>query len=350
MRRALVIAGKDLRQRLRDRTALLVGVVAPLALAGLMGFALGGMEGGLHVRGADGASGAALLAHLERPWVAGVASLERAASAEEAAAWLGEDRTDAALVQDADGALVVLARPDAGYASRLGRGLAEGFAARAAGATLPSLEVRSPGGRVRALEFFGTSMAVLFLTFTVLSGSRALQSEAESGALARLAAAPVSPVSILAGKFGALVALGLAQMVVMIAATSLLFGARWGNPLPVAALVGTSVLMAVGLASFFVTAAGAERGNFLATVAIFLLAVIGGQFLPPAGLPDLFDLLNRLTPNGQAHRGFIDLVAAGPSGRLATVREPLLVTAAVGVAGISFSLARARTSLRRSIG
>jgi len=193
-------------------------------------------------------------------------------------------------------------------------------------------------------------MAVLFLTFTVLAGSRALQTEAETGTLARLAAAPIRPVSILVGKFSALVLLGLSQMTVMIAATTLLFGVRWGNPLPVAALAATSVLMAVGLASFFVAAAGAQRGSMLATVAIFLLAVLGGQFLPPAGLPDGFDILNRLTPNGQAHRGFTDLIAAGTRGGLSTVREPLLVTAGVGLAGIAFAVARARQSLRRSLG
>ena len=38
---ALVVAGKDLRQRLRDRTAYIVGVVAPLVLAGLISLAFG---------------------------------------------------------------------------------------------------------------------------------------------------------------------------------------------------------------------------------------------------------------------------------------------------------------------
>ena len=38
---ALVVAGKDLRQRLRDRTAYIVGVIAPLVLAGLISLAFG---------------------------------------------------------------------------------------------------------------------------------------------------------------------------------------------------------------------------------------------------------------------------------------------------------------------
>jgi ABC-2 type transport system permease protein len=38
---ALVVAGKDLRQRLRDRTAYIVGILAPLVLAGLISLAFG---------------------------------------------------------------------------------------------------------------------------------------------------------------------------------------------------------------------------------------------------------------------------------------------------------------------
>ena len=189
---------------------------------------------------------------------------------------------------------------------------------------------------------------LLFLTFAVLSGVRALQSEVDTGTLARLRASPAVPVAILGGKFGALLLIGAIQMTVMIAATSLLFGTRWGNPFPVAVLVGTSVLMAVGLTSFFVSLArNAEQGQGIASIVIFLLAVIGGQFMPPQGLPEFFDTLNRLTPNGQAFRGFVDLAAAGADGGLHTVLEPLLVTGAVGLGGIAFAASRARAALER---
>ena len=366
MRHALTICAKDLRQRLRDRTAILVGFVVPLMLAGLMGLALGSLDRGLRVRLAlvdldHSSASQRFLDHLSQAWIADVIELERVDSIASAERALADDRADAAIVipeglagsmaAGAAGRIEVLGVTGNAFASRMARGLAQGFANRlASGTEPPRLRARSPGGRLSSLEFFGTSMAVLFLTFAVLSGSRALQSEAESGTLARLAATPAQPASILAGKFGALLLLGLLQMLVMIGATSLLFGSRWGNPVPTAALVGTSVLMAVGLSSFFVTVAGnAERGNLVATFGIFLLALVGGQFLPPAGLPDVFDLLNRLTPNGQAHRGFTDLIAAGEAGSLATILEPLCATAGVGIAGIAFAAARARSALRRSV-
>ena len=46
MRAALVILGKDLRQRLRDRSALLVAIVVPLVLASIFGLIFHNAVGG----------------------------------------------------------------------------------------------------------------------------------------------------------------------------------------------------------------------------------------------------------------------------------------------------------------
>ena len=46
MRAALVILGKDLRQRLRDRSALLVAIVVPLVLASIFGLIFHNAIGG----------------------------------------------------------------------------------------------------------------------------------------------------------------------------------------------------------------------------------------------------------------------------------------------------------------
>ena len=45
MRHAWLICLKDLRQRLRDHTALIVAVIAPLALTALIGTSLSGSQG-----------------------------------------------------------------------------------------------------------------------------------------------------------------------------------------------------------------------------------------------------------------------------------------------------------------
>src|SRR5215203_3448528 len=44
LRTALLVAGKDLRQRLRDRSALVIAFVAPFVLASIIGLAFGGAD------------------------------------------------------------------------------------------------------------------------------------------------------------------------------------------------------------------------------------------------------------------------------------------------------------------
>lgn len=366
MRFALVVCAKDLRQRLRDRTAILVAVVVPLFLSGLVGLALGGNSAGIHLRLAlvdldGGPASDELRAFLARPWLAPVIEVTEAESPEHAEEILAGDDADAALVLrpgfvstaavEGRPSMEVLASGRNPFATRMMVSLSERFlSVSGSEKEVDEIIPISPGGKLRPVDFYAISMTVLFLTFTVLSGVRSLQVEVEAGAMARLIASPASARSVLGGKLLGLLMTGLLQMTVMISATSLVFGTPWGNPVTVGLLVFTSVLMAIGMTSFFMSIAGnAEQGQMLASISIFLLAVVGGQFMPPQGLPDVFDTLQRLTPNGQAARGFMDAAALGSGGDLRDLAEPLLFTFTVGVAGIGFAAKRARTALVRSV-
>src|SRR5262245_55788246 len=273
MRHVWIICLKDLRQRLRDRTALMLAVVVPLVLTALMGFALGGSQGlrmRLAIADLDGSElSRAFVAFAERPSLEGVVYVKRLDSLAAAEATIAGKTAECAVVLqpgfgkaargDGPPPVAILAASDNPLATRMTDALVRDFLSRIAPPTAdgaraaPSAVPLSPGGRLRAVDFFAASLAVLFLNFAVLSGVRALQSEIDSGTIARLVATPAAPVAVFAGKFAALVLVGVVQMSVMIAATSLLFGTRWGNPLPVAALVGTNVLMAIGFTAFLMS-------------------------------------------------------------------------------------------------
>lgn len=364
MRHALIILIKELRQRLRDRTAILTAIGAPLALTLLMGSALGGPEGGFGMRLAiadldHSKLSSQFVAFVERPTLQGKVHVEAVDSIPMAEAMIQRHQAECAVVMrpgfgqaikrgDSPPAEILAARGEQ-FAMLATRGLLRDFMNRAAlpgNHALPEVIPVSAGGALRVVDFFAVSMTVLFLNFGVLSGVRALQAEVDSRTILRLIASPSQPYSIFAGKFAALMLIGLIQMATMIAATSILFGTRWGNPLPVVALMFTSVLMAIGLTGFFMSLANnAEQGTALAGIVIVLLSIVGGQFLPPQGLPDVFEVLTRLTPNGQAHFGFLDLSAAGAGGSLLTIAQPLAFTAIVGLSGIAFAAIRARSAL-----
>lgn len=369
MHYAWEICWKDLRQRFRDRTLLIVAVIAPLALTGLIGLALGGSSSiRMRVAIAD-------LDHtqLSRSFVDFVkrppspplqgemvvlpmnsrAAAEAAIKAHDAESGvvLAPGFAQAARAGNS-GSVEILAAGNEHFATMMTDARLRDFLNRVAvrpdAARIASVVPRSPGGLLRVVDFFAASMTVLFLTFAVLTGVQAMRAEVDDRTILRLMASPAEPAAILAGKFGALLVLGLSQMIVMIAATSVLFGTKWGNPFLVAALVATSVLMAIGLTAFLMSLArNADQGTGIAALVIALLSVVGGQFLPPHGLPDVFETLTRLTPNGQAFYGFIDLSAAGSHGGIGTIAQPLLVTGLVGVAGIVFAAYRARSALQR---
>jgi ABC-2 type transport system permease protein len=366
MRYAILVCLKDLRQRLRDRTAILTAIGAPLVLTALMGFALGGSHGGSGMRLciADldrSKQSAAFTGFVERPSLRGRITVEVVDSLPAAERMIKEHQAECAVVMRPGFAqalasrkqppVEILAARGEQFAMLATRGLLRDFMNRAAiprGRVAPQVVPFSAGGQMRVVDFFAASMTVLFLNFGVLSGVRALQTEVDLRTIVRLVASPAQPSAIVAGKFAALLFIGLAQMGTMIAATSLLFGTRWGNPLPTAALVFTSVLMAIGLTAFLMSlASNADQGNALATIVIVLLSIVGGQFLPPQGLPDIFETLTRLTPNGQAFFGFMDLAAAGVHGSLLTIAQPLAVTALVGLSGITLAGVRAGATLQR---
>ena len=366
MRHALLICIKDLRQRLRDRTAILTALVAPLALTALMGLALGGLQGGsgmrLCVADLDHSKlSSGFIDFVERPALRGMIHVEPVDSLRAAERMILEHRAECAIVMSPGfGRAIesgnpppaeILAARGEPFATQGTSELFRDFIYRAAiphDRAVPEVIPRSAGGQMRIVDFFAASMAVLFLNFGVLSGVRALQAEVDSRTIVRLLAAPTPPSAIVAGKFAALLLIGLIQMGTMIAATTFLFGTRWGNPLPTALLAFTSVLMAIGLTAFLMSLANnAEQGTSLAAIVITLLAIVGGQFLPPQGLPDVFETLTRLTPNGQAFFGFLDLSAAGAHGTLMTIAEPLAFTVIVGLSGIALAGLRARGSLQR---
>jgi ABC-2 type transport system permease protein len=365
MHHAITVCLNDLRKRIRDRTAILAAIVAPLILTALMGSALGHSEGfrmRLLIVDLDHSSAsAAFVKFVERPSLRGEIFVSMADSAAAAEAALNSHNTECAVIlrkgfaespkTDSSSAAEILASQSEGFAMLMTRELLNEFLSRAAmpaDRAAPTALPLSAGGSLRIVDFFAASMTVLFLNFGILSGVRALQSEVDSRTILRLIASPAQPYTIVAGKFGALLLLGLIQMGTMIAATSLLFGTRWGNPFPVFVLAFTSVLMTIGLMAFLMSLTdNADQGAGLAAIVITLLAIVGGQFLPPQGLPDIFETLTKLTPNGQAFFGFIQLGAAGALGTLRTVAEPILVTTVLGVAGIAVAAMRSRDALSR---
>jgi ABC-2 type transport system permease protein len=388
LRTALLVAGKDLRQRLRDRSALVIAFVAPFVLASIIGLAFGGDDAFKATYAvADADTGPAATGFtdgvLASPGLRDLVTV-RQVDAGEARALVDRGDADAAFLLPAGfsasvqrggaATITVLESGENPIAGQVARSLAEAYAAelaatqlavrtaldtagqpppaaadarrlgeRAAAGRLPvRLAEGQVGGRtIEAANYFGPSMAIFFLFFTVSFGARSILAERRQGTMRRLLASTASPSGVLAGKALAAFVLGTASVLVMWLATTLVFGADWGDPVAVVALTVSSVLSAIGVTALVITLARTdEQAEGYSSLVVFTLALLGGNFVYLAQLPELLQRVSLLTPNGWALRGFVDLVADG--GGLATVAAPVAVTLGVGLVTGGLALYRAR--------
>jgi ABC-2 type transport system permease protein len=362
---AFRIALKDIRQRLRDRSAYLWGIVAPLGLAAIFSLLLGNIagSGNLHISFAvadeDGGPAAQgfvneVLVPLSRQ---GVFELKQVGSADTARSLVSDGKVDAAFVipaglssaveSNAAASIQVVANVDSPIGGEVARSIAGQYAGRinevrvalntyftivkrapnpgeiarlqqaALGAASPLSvgEIPAASKELSSKTFYSAGMAILFLFLTVQFGVLGLLEEKQNGTMARLLAAPLRRRSIIVGKALTSLILGLVSMTVLVVGTTLLLGARWGNSLGVAVLVVAGVMAAMGI--MFVVAAFArtpEQAGNLQSIVAFVLALLGGVFVPVAQAGGILAKLSLVTPHAWFLRGLGDLAAGGGVG------------------------------------
>ena len=96
------------------------------------------------------------------------------------------------------------------------------------------------------LAYLAPGMALMFLMFTVSYGGRSILAEKSQGTLPRMLVSPTNATQILGGKVFGIFLTGVAQMLILIGATSLLFQLKWGDTLGVLVLVLVAVFGATG--------------------------------------------------------------------------------------------------------
>lgn len=353
----LVIALKDLKQRLRDRSAIVLGFVAPLGIALLMSNAFSGVEN-IHLRsGFVDADGGVLVSSLrqtfEDPALADLVELVEIDDEAKARSMVDDGDLDTAIVVPkgfSDGALGgdpvsirVLSSSNAQVGGEVLGAITEGFVAQVNANRLSAAAVVAaipPGaaspdrvGRVaqlripvrvqersiaarqlKTISYYGPSMGIFFMLFGVGFGARSFFGERTNGTLDRLGAAPVRAWQILVGKAISVFAYGTLSLGTVVAVTSLLFGADWGNPLAVLALCLAMVTSTVALTMLVIAVARTERqAEGMSSLVVFVLALVGGNFVVAAGMPEGLRRLALITPNGWALRGFSDLAVGIPA-------------------------------------
>lgn len=389
MKKAIHIGLKDLRLRLRDRSAIIIAFIAPLVLATIISFAFGRedvtfrtsfaiadqdrsdlsksfvdtletvpvvrnavkvklvSESDARSSVASKKTGAGIVIPLgfgeavaagqpaEIKVLKNVESPVSAAFAEAVASAFTNEINSGRLAIQTAVASGALQRPDS-------PGLAA-LVQKAVEARIPVNVVDGPIGarEVKASSYFGPSMSIFFLFFTVQFGALGVLAERRDGTMARLLASPTRAGVIVVGKVASSFVLGLVSITSMILATTLLLGANWGDPLAVAAITLAIVFAAVGVTGLVITLAKTvEQAQGYGSIAAVGLALLGGNFIQVTDAPEIIRKLSLLTPNGWALRSFVDLSAEG--GGVGSILPALGAIVAFGVVAGGLALLRGR--------
>jgi ABC-2 type transport system permease protein len=147
-------------------------------------------------------------------------------------------------------------------------------------------------------------LTIFFLFLTTQLGFASIIDERNHGTLARMLAASVSRQSIIFGKLLTSILLGLASTVVLAVATTLILGAHWGNIPGVTLLIVVCVIAATALTAFIASfAQTSEQAVQWQVITGALLGALGGAVFPVAQAGGLLASLSILTPHAQFLRG-----------------------------------------------
>jgi ABC-2 type transport system permease protein len=354
---ATQIAVKDLRLRIRDRSAAIIGIFAPLALAFIFDLVFGStfastsldLEFGLVDE--DGSQISQSFSQvLEEIEADGILRVNRFGDPGAAEVAIEEGVLDAyflvpaglgeAVFGQREASIEVIGDVDAptstqiaiSIAEQFGRGVSAGqlsvatsaalsplpptpqqvaALSRAAAASARSFQLGDIPAATRQLDgptYFAAGMAVFFLFFTVQFGVSGLLEEERDGTMARLLSAPIRRSSVVVGKAILSFALGIISMGVLVVATQLLIGASWGAPLGVTSLVVAGVLAAVAIMGLVAAVAKSPEGaGNLGSIIAVILGMLGGVFFPIGQGGDFLSRLTLLTPHAWFLRGLGDL-------------------------------------------
>lgn len=390
------MALNDLRQRLRDRSFFIFGLMVPFALAFVFGLLVGPLERAAPVTAAvvlvdedvtvmSMGMRTALAAAAE----AGVVTWTSAPDEPEARRRLEAGEADAAVIlragfgaavaaaartgsPAADGAaasepdalgVTVVGRADRTLATQIANGVTTAYVSRlrsgvwAASALdlaghpvtfalavaqvasapdpLTLVAVKTSARQLSPTTYYAAGMAVFFVFFIVQLGVMGLLDEERHGTLARLLAAPVARGAVLAAKVLSSVVIGVVSMVTLAVASTLIMGAEWGAPLAVFVLILAVVASAAGILMLVAGLARSSEaaGNVQAIIAI-TLGALGGTFFPLPQTGGVMEWLPKASPHYWFMRGMGDLAAGGGVGAISSSLGALALFAVVtGVVG-----------------
>jgi len=180
------------------------------------------------------------------------------------------------------------------------------------------------------LAYFAPGMALMFLMYTVSYGGRSILAERSQGTLPRLMISPTHTAQVLGGKVLGIFFMGVAQVGILILASSVFFQVKWGDALGLVTLILAAVFGATGWGMVITALARtpAQVGSTGSAV-MLIFGILGGSFLQLDQLPPFVQTISKITPNAWGLDGFTTLALGGTLKNLGEPITALLIMGAV---------------------
>ncbi len=180
-----------------------------------------------------------------------------------------------------------------------------------------TLEVRPAGERQRIPSGFEQAVPGTMVMFTLLvmltSGAVLLVVERREGLLRRLAATPISRRSVVLGKWGGKLTLGLVQIAFALGAGRLIFGFDWGPRLPMVLAVLLAYAALVSALGVLLGSLAKTEGQAvgLGVITANILAGLGGCWWPVEITPQWMQSFSLALPTGMTMDALHRLISFG---------------------------------------
>ena len=209
----------------------------------------------------------------------------------------------------------------------------------------PAMRLKTNQEGAEAVEFdilayMAPGMALLFLMYTVSYGGRSILAERSQGTLPRLLVSPTSTAQVLGGKVLGIFFTGVAQVGILILASTIFFGVKWGDAAGLILLILATVFGATGWGMLITALARtpAQVGS-VGSAIMLIFGILGGSFINLEQMPAFVQTVSKITPNAWGLDGFTTLALGGTLPNLVEPITALLIMGALlfGIAVLLFN-------------
>jgi ABC-2 type transport system permease protein len=164
-----------------------------------------------------------------------------------------------------------------------------------------------------AFELSSAGQLVTWTLITLLGASEVFVNERIGGTLRRLLSTPSQKATILSGKIGGRLSMGLFQMAVLIIVGAWIFNVNWGqSPVALAMVVVSFGLSAVALGVMMgAFAKTRSQASNLTVMFSMVMAALGGAWWQLEVTPPLYQKFVQIIPSTWAMKGFNEVIVKG---------------------------------------